>query len=314
MSFVGTLIGAGFASGKEIATFLGNANGFTILLTALSIGLLSLPFTMLGALSHGNVIDAIFDKRREVGQIALRTINFIMLGAMLGGAESIIRLVANFSGGGFITAIFCIFAVRGGNKLLKALNLLLMPIILTTIAVIRYFSGSPIDGSFTLISPLLYVGMNALCAGLIVGNMSEGVTPKDSVVIGVFITLFMAVALLLIRSAIIGYENTELPIIEVSKEVGIKPLGGFIVYTSILTSALSSLKLCATDKGTFNGLITVALAYLFSLIGFEKIINYAYPFIGVFGWSVVILTIYRIYKLKFNKLGALPCNEHKTLV
>ncbi|MBO7156511.1 MAG: hypothetical protein J6V83_03800, partial [Clostridia bacterium] len=301
-----TLVGAGFASGKEIATFLGETNVLCAVLTAFIIGAFSLPFTILGSKSYGDIIDAIFKDHSDIGELIIRIINFIMLAAMLGGAESILYLSLGVRGGGFITAAFCVIAVRGGSKMLKTLNFVLMPVILTSVTIIYFYGGGDIQGHFTMLRPLLYVGMNAFCAGLIVGKMSSGITIKDSLIVALIIAIFMSGALLIIRGTISGYENYELPLLEVCTNLNLKPIGGAIIYSSILTSALATLMLATPQKSSFKGLITVCFAYLLSIIGFEKLINYAYPLIGAIGLIIFIIILYRLYKYKLNaKLGAL---------
>ena len=61
-TFVGTMVGAGFASGREVAAFFGETSLFGVVLAGLLTGALSFVFMELGRLSKGDIMGGFFGK------------------------------------------------------------------------------------------------------------------------------------------------------------------------------------------------------------------------------------------------------------
>ncbi len=300
LNFLSALIGAGLASGKEVVVFLGNANLFSIILCGVLIGAFSYPFIYLGIKSNGNTTSLIFHKNEYVGTIVMRIINFVFLGAMLSGAESLLQQTLGIHYGGFIIAVLTLIIFQFGDNFIKGLNSLTTPLVLVFLIVLYCFKNTSITGNYTLKYPLLYASMNTTCAGVYAGNFCKELKRHDALFIGVIIASFISIFLVIVRSLIIGVENTEIPIYSVAKDTNLTILGGLVVMISILTSCVSSLRL-ASSKKPMSPFIVTAFALILSFFGFGNVVKFLYPVIGVIGLIILVLAICRMILIKLKK-------------
>ena len=305
-NFISALIGAGLASGKEVAVFLGNANFFSIVLCGTLIGAFSYPFLWIGCTSNGQTQGALFKNKEWLGQAIIKTMNFVFLSTMLGGADSLLLEIAGIRYGSFITAVLTLIIFELGEKTIRCINAITLPLILVLLLVLLSKKHSPIQGFFTLSSPILYAGMNTSSAGIYASNMCKELKTKHIPIISITIALFTSLFLLVVRSIIIGTEHQKIPTYSVSVDTNLMAFGAIIIFASIVTSCLSSLKL-STTRHSMSPYVICSFALIVSMFGFENLIRFLYPALGVVGIIVLLIAFYRLLqsKLKICKNGGL---------
>ncbi len=305
-NFISALIGAGLASGKEVVVFLGNANFFSIVLCGTLIGAFSYPFLWIGCTSNGQTQSALFKNKEWLGQAIIKTMNFVFLSTMLGGADSLLLEIAGIRYGSFITAVFTLIIFELGEKTIRSINAITLPLILVLLLVLLSKKHSPIQGFFTLSNPILYAGMNTSSAGIYASNMCKELKTKHIPIISITIALFTSLFLLVVRSIIIGTEHQKIPMYSVSIDTNLMFFGAIIIFASIVTSCLSSLKL-STTRHSMSPYVICSFALIVSMFGFENLIRFLYPALGVVGIIVLLIAFYRLLqsKLKICKNGGL---------
>ena len=125
-TFIGTLIGAGFASGKEIALFFGDAGVPSVLLAGIACGSIAYPFMRIGALTGGHVAKGVFHSHPEYAELVLRFVNFLVLATVLAAAEYLAYELFGFHGGAVVTGIAALIANSSGMRGIKAVNAVLV--------------------------------------------------------------------------------------------------------------------------------------------------------------------------------------------
>ena len=298
-SFISCLVGAGLATGKEVALFLGNANVLSIVLCGLAIGLFSYPFILLAIVSKGNTIPTLFPKNETVGSLIIRFINFVFLSAMLGGAEVLFKEIWGLTGGAFCMAILTLISMELGKNFIKLLTSLSMPLILVSLIILFSKNASKPTGQFNVVYPLLYAGMNSANAGLFAGSLIKDIQKKNAPIISSIIFIVATAILLIVRSLIVGYEDASIPLYYVSIDTNTSVFSAIIIFISVLTSCISSLSLCSTED-SFNPYVICAVALLVSFFGFDEIIKLTYPVLGAVGIGLLAIAVYRLILLKLN--------------
>jgi Uncharacterized membrane protein len=135
--FVGTVIGAGFATGREIALYFKGANAQTAAAAGIMLGLLCGFFMLAGErIGDGGFTAYLFGQRKRIFDIAVFVCAFITFAAMCAGAESIFRKIYGIGWLGLVTALISTLAAILGIKQIKSLNLVLVPIILAFVVLI----------------------------------------------------------------------------------------------------------------------------------------------------------------------------------
>lgn len=296
MVSVGTMIGAGYASGQEIAAFFGwNPSLFVPLLCGLLMffftAVLLLVGSKLGASSLASVNDKLFGKLKVIVDGVMLFNALVVLSAMMAGMDG--ALTDAFGRAlpyGVFAAGVAVIVLRRGNKGLLAANVAVVPFIIAVI--IATCLTSPLTvGEFRLSSIpscFTYVSMNLLLsAGVLV--QQKGMTTKQILLSAAISSVLIASAMAMICLALPAASSVELPVLSLAR-------GSNVAYTlftlclavSIFTTLLSALSTlrswaAAQGDGTLGMLASVIVAALVSMFGFGGVVNFFYPVIGVIG-------------------------------
>lgn len=311
-TFIGTLIGAGFASGKEIALFFGDAGVPSVLLAGIACGSIAYPFMRIGALTGGNVAKGVFHSHPEYAELVLRFVNFLVLATVLAAAEYLAYELFGFHGGAVVTGIAALIANSSGMRGIKAVNAVLVPVIIALVVLILSRKGfSPVTGRVRVLSPLLYSAMNALSAGLVTAKISGSLTRKGALCVSAIIAASVSALLLMVRSAIVGSADSDMPLYSTSLNNGLGIAGAVVIYSAIFTTAAGTLGVAAKENSAFSPIITVSFAFLVSSVGFGNLVKYTYPFIGAVGAGFAALATFMLARKKIRQC---PCNNTSILV
>lgn len=332
-TIIGAIIGAGFASGKEIVTFFGQFGWWSYPFMAISFlffGFVFYVFCVVGKIvkprSLSDITKALFSKTHVVIDILLMLSMFITLAAMLAGADGLAvsywGLNYTFPWVSIATSIGVILILSGGKQNMYRTNRVVMPAIVVFIVIIlfQFFIFAPketvtvIDDQ-TLIQTLkglslafLYVGLNTVSESFIIARVSENMN-KKSMKIGSWATAFLVMSLVcLIYTAVINSGDmifsSELPMVKLAYLTN-SFLGNayaVILWFAILTTLVavtytmtSWLKQFLPNKFICTCIITL-IGFILSRLGFADIVETFYPIKGVLGLFFIIFAIIFYFK------------------
>lgn len=323
----GTLVGAGFASGKEIWVYFakwGNISFLMIFLTALMFFLCCLLFFKFGkmfSISSVQQSNSILFKRFSfLFEFLFIFSNVLLLSSMFAGADSLFLGVLNINYRLFsvISALICVFVVSFGFSALSKTNAIIVPLLFVFIIVIFCFKicGEqilPFEKSLPnqvfggLLYSVLFVCSNMFFSGFIFSKIGSVYSKKELTwgsVLGavlLFLSLFLMTFLLLQSPESVSY---DMPILylatNISKGFGFFVL--FVVWFGLLTTAFAILFtitnwLKSYVKNTFLCCFGASiLALCLSGIGFSSFVLLVYPFIGALGFVYIIFVCFVTYK------------------
>ena len=304
--FVGTVIGAGFATGEEIKVYFASCNLFTVVFSAL---IFSLLFVLISYVSSLNLVK---NKGRLsiVSRYATLSALLISIMAMSGASEGLLYSMTGIKGGGIATFVVCYACTLKDGKWLGIVNYIAVPLIVVLVVAIFVKVDTGIDnsGNFGFISGIGYACMNIFCAGVNISKQG-GASGKKLVVSGVFTFVVLTVLMVAIKVSINGAVGS-LPLVGVASGVGLKKIAELVVYLAIFTTMLGNLSASVYEVKsivksrvyTFTFLSFVALVGIF--IGFTNIVTFGYPVISFWGVIYVIYTLILLVfrrKFLFNK-------------
>ncbi len=310
MLIVGTVIGAGFASGAEIASFFGISaiNPLNAVICALlTFGGCAL-FLFLGSRYKpkdiGVLNGLVVGKVRPLLDGFLLMNSLIVLAGMLAAFDSIGKTVAGFP---FFSLAFgalaAVIVTRGIGGLIK-LNTVILPGVIVTLVVVCAMSmdGGAVEFdilSFKPLTSLVYVSMNLiLAAGALISV--RDLKPKEIVcssgIAAAVIGLLMGLIILALNSADF---TSALPTLDMAKSI--HPVLFFLtaisMSASIFTTLLTAMN-CLTDyvggivrSRPLAAFCVLAVGLLLSVLGFERVVGALYPVIGGLGVAYVLLNI-----------------------
>lgn len=347
-AYIGTVVGAGFATGQEILQFFAAfgvsglwgiilATGLFILFGAV---IMELGF-WLNAKSHleiirytgGQVYGALMD-------VIISLCLFVALTAMMAGTGALFSQQLGLAGilGNLIMAVLSVMTVLTGIKgVINAISAV-VPFLLVAVIAISVFSiintppafshsdGNSFIGNW-LMAAILYASYNIIMSISVLGPLGASAPDKKTVIRGgVLGGIGLGVASVMIYLAICGnisdVSNLEVPMSYIAGKVSpiVQILYGVVLVAEIYTTSVGALyglsaRIGSIVKSPKNGstiiIGTAILALLASLFGFSNLVKYLYPIQGYCGVALLISIIYIKIKSKWRISPTSPDNPHK---
>ena len=182
--FAGTVIGAGFASGKEILLYFSGASVFTPLLAGLILGLLAFLFCEMGR--SGDAY-SYFGKGKKVFILLIKAANIAVFCTTVAACEEAIFSLFGFHGGSVLTVLATLFTLFTDKRMMGAVSLICVTAILIMLSIVFFKSDVSLPrGTFSPLSALTYAGMNMLTGGFFITASAKNFTRKNSVLVASF--------------------------------------------------------------------------------------------------------------------------------
>jgi len=326
--YIGTVIGAGFASGQEMIHFFAVFGYKGLFGSILSSSLFSVVGAIVFYLVYKNrikgyeeLITPIFGRTlSKIVEVIITSYLFISFCIMVAGSGAIFREQLNLSYNlGIAIMIICImltfmFSIAG----IAVVNSILVPLLIIGIVAIggmailkegftfsNFYGAEYTKTGNWLTSAVFYMSYNSIAAIVIMTSMlsiipSEKAAIKGGIIGGLglgVLSIFIVIPLLILFSDI---NTLEIPMLSIAGRLGSK---GGIIYAIILwcamfTTAVANGFGCIRRLSTFLGLNQRLLSPIFciaviplSKLGFSNLVSTLYPIFGYLGFFIVVFVI-----------------------
>ena len=334
----GSIVGAGFASGKEVLFYFARFGWVCIpmiLFAGVLLFVLGYCFLEFGKNYEIKTVqqmnNKLFGRLGTVGEIVFIFSNIILLSAMLAGANSLFDIVISstiYRYASVFTAIVAIFISWFDFEKMVKINLLIVPALILIIFMVLYMG---IDNIFNIDIPLgfgsknilesiifciLYVCSNLYFAGFIYARLGNGYNKRVNCYGSLIASIFLIVCLLGIVLSI--YLNpyssmSDMPLVFIANSgshvLGLVTLG--IVWIGIATTAISLIYTLALWLSKYihsfkiSSVLIAIIGLLISGIGFGIIVSYFYSILGVIGFIFII----RLLIVEYKQKGVKKCEK-----
>ena len=320
---IGTLIGAGFASGREIYLFFTQygTNGILGIIVSGIITSLIVYKTLIivntyEITNYSKFLEKSIRKNKKINKLINYIVNtfllisfYIMVAGFSGYIKQNWGISIYISSTIFVLLCFIVFkkningVVKANEILVPVLIFLIMyiglkniPYLIKTGSSIIYKLNNYKESNNWLISSILYTSYNSIILIPVLTGLRKYITGKKqimkiSIISGLIIILLALLIFGLLSRVWVNISQTEMPLVIVSKEFGtiFKYIYGFIIIASIFTSAISTgysfLKNVSKNKYEYNTILIIMCtsAIFISNIGFSKLVAILYPLFGILG-------------------------------
>lgn len=337
-AFIGVIVGAGFASGQEILqyfTSFGYQGTLAAIVATALFAYLGMTLTNIGsrlqADSHKNAIYEI--SGRFLGVIVDAVIIFTLFGVgvvMIAGAGSTVNQqfgLPVFVGSLIMTILVALAMMLKVDKVIAVIASI-TPFLLIFIVIISIYSLTTMDLSFAELKPIAesqeksfpnwfvsainYVSFNiAVGAGM---ALVTGGAEKDSRIAGIGgfvgglgIGVMIILAHLAIFSKIDVVASFDLPLLKIVEDFSpvLAIFMAVILFGMIFNTALGMFYgfvtrffEMETKKAHTATIITLAIGFVLSFVGFTTLVAKFYSLIGYLGLFLIFALIYAPFKLK----------------
>lgn len=323
--YTGIVIGAGFASGREIASFF---------LVHGDKWLLSLCFSgVLFAFAGWAVMQIIYNEKIDsygaflstiappIGALIIEIISgaflCILYFTMAAASEALIIEAFEIKYGSCIMLALCFVVFMADEKGILTVSSILSPLLIISGTVVGIYTFSK-SVSYGMIgnttgwaaSSLIYVSYNIITAITVLVNIRDVITSKKVIVIS---SVISALGLLILGIAVGGamYKNGsvsgELPLLPIIDGSIIRKIYIFMLASAIFTTALGNgygaskwLNEKTGVKYIYIAAILTVAAVFGSKIGFSSFVDRVYPIFGIL--SLVEIGYILTFLLKSSKL------------
>ncbi len=322
---IGTLIGAGFASGKEIYLFFGQYSNYGkigIVISGMLTGVIINKVLILVKENNINSYDELLrevnPKYKMINKMVNVIVNMFLLISfyiMIAGFSAYIKQTYSIpiyiSSAVFVIICYSVF-IKSIKGVIKA-NEILVPILVILIAYLGLknipylFETGSVNTevkSGWLISSILYASYNSIILIPVLTSLKNCIDSRKSIA---KIAIFSSAAIIILAFLIYGLllrgsfyiAELEMPLIEVTLQFGnvFRYMYGFIIILSIFTSAISAgysfLQNVSKNKKQYNCILIVMciIGILVSNIGFSKLVEALYPIFGMLGLVQVVMLL-----------------------
>lgn len=332
---MGTLIGAGFASGREIYLFFGKYGYLGQL--GIIISTIVTAFILHGVLTitkekqtnqYAELLQAISPSHPKINQCIHGIVNsfllisfVIMVAGFSAYMKQVYQLPIYLSSSFFV--LFCYIVFQNSLQGMMKINSYLVPFLLCFILYlgiknIPYLIESkaviemPTKQSGFFISSLLYASYNSIILIPVLVSMKQYIKTQKEIH---WIVILSTISIIILSFCIDGLllkgqffiQELELPLLEITRSFG-KPfqyIYSFVIIISIFTSAISTgysflENTSKSKKGYKRNLIGICiLGVLVSSIGFSNLVQILYPLFGILGFlQMILIKQYRSKKTK----------------
>lgn len=327
-TYIGTVVGAGFATGKEIIVFFsiyGSAGTIGIVICGIIFIFFGTKMMIISsriqAYSYKELNNYLFGNR--IGKIVNIFIFLVVISitsVILSGAGAVFheQLGLPYQFGIILTLLLCYFVVLKGLRGIFAINAYLVPMLImfTIFIAISIFGQHPneffgklISGQLSddvswLVSPFTYTAFNLMTAQVVLVPLGNEIRDERIIKWGGFLGGFGLFFLLLmshLSMSVFPWTFTyEIPMAEVVKYFGtfIHIFFLFVIYGEIFNTVAGNVFGIARQlKDTFNfhyrhTIIMISFTiFLISQIGYGNLLTVLYPLFGYIGLIFLIFLL-----------------------
>jgi len=323
---IGTITGAGFASGQEILQFFTvfRYGGFKGILLAGALFFI-ICYSVLNYIFMHKIDGYSEYINNLTGKYAGFAIEVIVMLFLLSGFFIMVAGTGAFFNeffginaiiGAAIMAVLCCFVFLFDVKGVINVNAILAPVLVAGIFLIGAYIGVFADTTATLSqgrrlindwfsSSIIYVSYNCIILIAILSNLRSCLDSKKTILwgvsFGVGMLFIMALVMYFITSSFYNSAiNSQIPIIKIIKELQM-PVGwmyGLVLLCAMFTSSISS-GFCFLNRISdfipigrkINAILICALSLPLSVVSFSGMIGWLYPVFGYLGLFQVIVIV-----------------------
>lgn len=328
-TYVGTIVGAGFASGQEILQFYTRYGWMAELTIAFS----SILFVWLGiklmltaydvrAASYEDLNRHLFGER--IGNwISLFTliVLFGITSVMLAGSGSVFseHLHLSYQTGLLVTLFASYFVIARGMNAIMTVNSIVVPImVMFTILLLAGTLGSPGSDAWTRLhsdysipkiwlAPLLYTSFNLATAQAVLVPVGAAISSRRVLFLGGLLGGILIGSLLLAVHIALAAQMPGIAQFEIPMAHLIRPFGRvlqyfylFVIYGEIFTTYIANvygivLQLQQRTRLPRQALVAIilALSYVCGQFGFKALLTTLYPAFGFISLSWLVMLVWR---------------------
>ena len=295
--YIGAIVGAGFASGTEIAVFFGlDSSGLAIpfagFLFMLSSYRVFVDLNKYDVTSYNHYLKEKTYVFAPFFEIISALFCCASYGIMVSGVNTVFESY-NLRFGGVIFALICFVIFMFDLKGIEIVNLIATPIIITGMI----FTGArsiPVFANQAL-KTTYYVAYNMLSCLPVLCSFKTYINNKKQAVFVAIVSGIILTLLMLIVNVVTPIDYDQMPMLTVAQSSGLGILYSVVLILAMLTTAVSSgfgfIK-SARTKPLYSNMILFLTSMIMLSFGFAPLVEKVFVFFGFLSTSLLIFILF----------------------
>ena len=307
--FVGSVVGAGFATGQEISLFFGGDGVGSLVVASVFMAVCAFAFLDMGARRVAS------DPRLMVAtDTAVALSSFAVYAAMIAAAEEVLFRLTGMAWLSVPLALGASVVASSRISWLTALNVVAVPLMAAVIVAVGARAETVMGGAFHPFRAVAYGGMNLLFSGALMIGEGEKLTFGERVTASVTAGVMIFVMLLFMHRCTAGAGGIEMPFLAAASRDGLGTFASLALLLAVVTTMASCayLLICRltvlTRDRTLASSVTTLAGTLTSTVGFAPLVAYTYPVISFLGLAATLAALayflFRICKQSLRRNAA----------
>lgn len=295
-TYIGAVIGAGFATGREVMLYFGDSGIVCAAAGGALMGLLAGIF-LFSSRTFSILLNSTSKAAKGVCiaiKICLYIATYATFLCMLSACEEIISQSFGIKNVGVWTGLFVSFVALLDMRVMQKFNLALVPVIIVLLLVLAKDCATPQAGKFSLFKVLSYACMNVMTGGYLLAEQREKFTVRECVFTSVFTAAVFASAVAIVFAVSAKFSNFSMPVYEFAKINNLKGVSGAVIYLAVFTTLIGCAKLVCQENDAlkipkaFSVVMLIITTFIGVRLNFARAVAVVYPAIGYAGIAYLI--------------------------
>ena len=313
--FIGAIVGAGFATGREVILYFGEGGYLTPVAAGLMMGVMSAVFLLAGKYSPSGRLWSAFNKAVDFLVFVAMVITYAVMCSALEELSTACFAVPLIGlSGGVICGILSCFDI----KFIKNISSVLVVLLIAAAAVLYFFCTKMHKGYIVYKSAFEYCGMNMLTGGCLIKDEGKNMKGREIALCSILNGSVSALLLGFVYTVAASNSSSSMPVFVFAAGKGLSLLGGILIVAAILSTLLGAGRVAFVYMSNYfvSPVLPVLFLCLLSVISFTMKFSLAvdafYPVIGYFGAAVCGITALSLAAASRRKLLALVKVKRRT--
>ena len=284
--FIGAIVGAGFATGKEVILYFSDKGFITPVIAGLMMGAVSGIFLLAGKYKPAGRVWAALDRAVNFAVFAAMAVTFAVMCSALEELSTVCFGVKLF---GLIGGLVCAVLSSFDIKFIKNISSVLV-ILLIVAAIILYAMCTKVHmGNIIFLPAAQYCGMNMLTGGYLIIDEGKNMSVKQIWLCAMLNGIMAAVLLGMVYTVAYNNPLTSMPVYVFAAGRGMQMLGGLLIISAILSTLIGAGRVAFIYMQKFFDASAMPVVFLCGLAATGFTLEFAisvdtfYPMIGYFG-------------------------------
>ena len=284
--FIGALVGAGFATGREVTGFFCGHSVWGAVAAGWGLGALCALFLWFGRAERARPLPRAL---RASGRFVLWCGACLTYWRMATAGEQIFDQAFGVRGIGLWTGVFAGVLGALDMRTIGKVNAVVVPLLCLSVLALGAVAPPVQGGKIGVFSAFHYCAMNILLGGYVVAPQGEKMSARAIVGAGALVGVVFYVLLACVYRVACVYPDAAMPVYEFAASRGLAPLSAAIVYLAVFTTMLGSGAMIVgavaeTCRSVTVGIcVPIAITVLGIGSEFSAVVQTTYPIVGYVG-------------------------------